>query len=266
MPAPVMTIADWEAQRQEKLSALAAWCGPIPAHGPLDIAEESRTEFRTHTEIKINYDDETGARIPAYLLVPRSSATKRFAAIVAAHQCAWACDLGKEQVVGKSVDWQDQAYGLELVRRGFIVIAPDANKVGERFDPALRQRWQTAHVWSSQHACCTAPGGSWHSGNRWKRVYDVMRAVDVLCAHPQVDPSRIGMIGHSLGADTTLWAMPFDPRISAAAISCGGLMSFEQRGEFLMGLPFAGVLKLLAPRAFSEAVGFEDVTDHCAEV
>jgi len=90
-----------------------------------------------------------------------------------------------------------------------------------------------------------------------------MRAIDVLCALPQVDPSRIGMIGHSLGADTTLWAMPFDQRISAAAISCGGLLSFEQRGELLMGLGFADILKLIAPRAFFESVGYEDFPNIC---
>jgi len=160
-----LTLSEWKPQREVLLRALSAWCGPIPRRRPPDVIEHARTEFRRYTEVKISYADEVQARIPAYLLVPRYATTERLPAIVAAHQCAWACDIGKEQVVGKCVEWPDQAYGLELVQRGFVVIAPDANKVGERFDPALRQRWQTAaDLGGSQQACCTAPEGRGTAG------------------------------------------------------------------------------------------------------
>ena len=95
-----LTIAEWEVQRAEKLHLLARWRGQIPARGPVEIAELCRTEFDTHTELKVIYRDDTGAGIPAYLLLPRGSTTSRLPAILAAHQCAWACDIGKEQVVG----------------------------------------------------------------------------------------------------------------------------------------------------------------------
>jgi len=55
-----------------------------------------------------------------------------------------------------------------------------------------------------------------------------------MCQHDRVDPARIGMIGHSLGADTTIWAMPFDERTRAAAIRGGGLMISSWWGS---GLP-----------------------------
>ncbi|MGD8240977.1 MAG: prolyl oligopeptidase family serine peptidase [Armatimonadota bacterium] len=225
----------------------------MPARGPLRTREAWRREYRTHTQIKLIYEGEPGETIPAYLLVPRDAPSGPLPAILAAHQCAWQCDVGKEQVVGKCVDWPDQAYGLELVREGFIVLAPDANKVGERYDPELREQWQTAAELGGQHACCTAPGGSW-GPIRWKPVYDVMRGVDFLAAHQRVDRERIGMIGHSLGADTTLWAMPLEERITAAAISGGGIIA-----DWLpYGLPYADILKLLAPRPFLEVVGRAD--------
>ena len=158
--------------------------------------------------------------------------------------------------VGKAVDWPDQAYGLELVREGFVVLAPDANKVGERYDPDLREPWETAFVHKKdQSCCCTAPGGSW-GPLRWKPVYDVMRGVDFLCQHERVDSDRIGMIGHSLGADTTIWAMPFENRIRAAAISGGGLMIYGQWLPY--GLPYEEVLELIAPRPFFEVTGAWD--------
>ena len=246
----------WPEERAQLFARLQAWCGPIPERGPLNVEETYRREYRTHTEIKLAYDGEPGERIPAYLLLPRTDSPARLPAVFAAHQCAWQCDIGKEQVVGKCVDWPDQAYGLELVREGFVVLAPDANKVGERFDPKLRKPWETAATHEKgQWCCCIASGGSW-SEVRWKPVFDVMRGIDLLSQHERVDPARIGMIGHSLGADTTTWAMPFDDRIRAAAVSGGGLMIY---GDWLpYGLPYEDVLKLIAPRPFMEVTGAWD--------
>ena len=252
----------WPQERQKLFARLHEWCGTIPDRGPLNVQESYRREYATHTEIKLSYDGQPGERIPAYLLLPRLDAARRkqaagsrFPAVFAAHQCAWQCDVGKEQVVGKCVDWPDQAYGLELVREGFVVLAPDANKVGERSDPTLRQAWQTAATHEKgQGACCTAAGGSW-GPIRWKPVFDVMRGIDLLCHHELVDAGRIGMIGHSLGADTTIWAMPFEQRIAAAAVSGGGLMIYNW---LPYGLPYEDVLKLIAPRPYMEVTGAWD--------
>ena len=257
-----MNKTEFVKQQESLLRQLQKWCGAIPVGGPLNIIEKERREYRTHTEIKLSYDGDPGERIPAYLLIPRGIGTERRPAIFAAHQCAWACDIGKEQVAGKSVDWPDQAYGLELVREGFVVLAPDANKVGERFDPALREQWQTAaDLGNSQHACCTSGGGSWgNQSSHWKRVYDVMRGIDVLCQNEHVNPERIGMIGHSLGAATTLWTMPQEKRIIAGVISGGSLMGL---GAWPHGLPYSDILQLIAPRPFFEAVGNEDYPNIC---
>jgi dienelactone hydrolase len=262
-----MNVEEWSAKREELFGHLRLWRGEMPERGPLNVDEIWRREWSTHTEVKLTYDGEPDERIPAYLLIPRHPPTGRLPAIFAAHQCADQCDLGKEQVVGKSVDWPDQAYGLELVREGFVVLAPDANQVGERYDPTLREQWQNVGMppfddgprYHRQRACCLASGGSWGSIRR-KPVFDVMRGIDLLCQHERVDSSRIGMIGHSLGADTTLWAMPFDERIRVAAISGGGLLNWwPPAGPY--GLSYADILMLIAPRPFYEVTGHFDVTN-----
>jgi dienelactone hydrolase len=246
---------EWVKERHGLLAQLQEWCGPIPDRGPLDPEELHRREYSTHTEVKLEYDGQPGERIPAYLLLPRTGAVGPLPALFAAHQCACQCDVGKEQVVGKCADWPDQAYGLELVREGLVVLAPDANKVGERYDPDLRKPWETAATHErGQNCCCAAPGGSW-GPIRWKPVFDVMRGIDFLCQHELADANRIGMIGHSLGADTTIWTMPFDDRIRAAAVSGGGLMIHKWRPY---GLPYEDVLKLIAPRPFLEITGAWD--------
>lgn len=218
-----MTLGEWKAKRTTLLQLLRERCGEPPEGPTLEPQEIHRREWQTHTEIKLTYQGDPGERILAYLLIPRHAGGGRLPAIFAAHQCGGLCDTGREQVVGKCVDLPDQAYGLELVREGFVVLAPDANKVGERCDHKLREPWQTASDLGNQDACCVAPRRSWGLGPmRWKRVYDVMRGIDFLCAHERVAPDRIGMIGHSLGADTILWAMPVDPRIRVGCISGGG--------------------------------------------
>ena len=257
-----MTKDQWLESRSELFERLKEWCGEFPHQGKLNVTEDWRRDYFTHTEIKLSYEGEPGERIPAYLLLPRNPIGSPTPAIFAAHQCGHHCDIGKEQVVGKCRDLpdevyglEDQAYGLELVREGFIVLAPDANRVGERFDPDLREQWQTVADLGDQHSCCASTGGSWGS-IRWKPVFDVIRGIDFLCQCEQVDSDRIGMIGHSLGADTIIWTMPFEERIRAAAISGGGLMIED--GWLPYGLPYGDILRLIVPRPFFEFTGTQD--------
>lgn len=258
MPNTDVTLGAWKTHRDSLLRVLGDRLEGMPDRGPLESEEFDRREFHKHTEIRVHYDGEPGERIPAYLLIPRRAGKGRLPAVLAAHQCSWKCDIGKEQVVGKCVHLSDQAYGLELVHQGFVVLAPDANKVGERYDPDLRKPWQTPSAFgNSQDACCTAPGGSWGS-IRWKPVFDAMRGIDFLSQHERVDPDRIGMIGHSLGADTTLWTMPVEERIRAAAISGGGLIHSSSS----YGIPYADVLSLIAPRPYLEVTGYHDYTNN----
>jgi dienelactone hydrolase len=223
--------------------------------GPLNYEEISRREYSKYTEKKILFDGEPGERIPAYLLIPRVASSECLPAILAAHQCAHMCDVGKEQVVGKCPFYSDQAYGLELVLEGFVVLAPDANKVGERYDPALRESWQRpADLGATQKKCCTAPGGS-AGPIKWKPIFDAMRAIDLLTQCEPVDPARVGMIGHSLGAETTLRTMAVDERIKVGVISAGGLV---HSSHWSYRMPYADALSIIAPRPFFEVTGHFD--------
>ena len=54
-----------------------------------------------------------------------------------------------------------------------------------------------------------------------KAIEDNVRAVDLLTSLPEVDPERIGCIGHSLGGHNTLFTAAFDPRIRVMVSNCG---------------------------------------------
>jgi dienelactone hydrolase len=54
-----------------------------------------------------------------------------------------------------------------------------------------------------------------------KAIWNNIRAVDYLVSLPEVDPQRIGVIGHSLGGHNALFTATFDTRLKAVVSSCG---------------------------------------------
>ena len=54
-----------------------------------------------------------------------------------------------------------------------------------------------------------------------KAVWNNVRAIDLLESLPEVDPDRIGCIGHSLGGHNGLFTAAFDLRLRAVVTSCG---------------------------------------------
>jgi pimeloyl-ACP methyl ester carboxylesterase len=56
-----------------------------------------------------------------------------------------------------------------------------------------------------------------------KMLWDAQRAVDLLTELPNVDPKRIGTVGHSLGGKEALYLAAFDDRIKVAVSSEGGI-------------------------------------------
>jgi dienelactone hydrolase len=134
--------------------------------------------------------------------------------MVCFHQCFTDCDIGKESVVGKVVERPDQAYALELVREGFVVIAPDVLHCGERRIPSLRQEGQRLHCGGRFTKLIRR---SWKS----KMIFDGTRAIDLLQSLDFVDSERIGTIGHSMGASIAFITMAYDERIKAGIMSGG---------------------------------------------
>jgi dienelactone hydrolase len=52
-----------------------------------------------------------------------------------------------------------------------------------------------------------------------QNLWDLARCIDVLQAHPLVDPGRIGMVGLSYGGTVTLFLAAWDERVAAAVVS-----------------------------------------------
>ena len=190
--------------RPSALKRMEQVMGPLPAADrkvPLDVRVAAEEKFDGYVRKKLTYAAEAGDRVPAYLLIPTGFAGKRPAALCLHQTVA----IGKGQPVGLDTD-VNKHYALELVKRGYVCLAPDYPSFGDyKYD-----------FKKSPH-----PSGT------MKAIWNNVRGVDLLQSMPEVDGGRIAAIGHSLGGHNALFTAAFDDRIKAV-VSCCGFCSFAR--------------------------------------
>ena len=201
--APVQTIADWEKRRAQILASMQKIMGPLPGKEkrcPLDVKIEEEVDCGDHVRRFLSYASEPGGRVPAYLLIPKSALADKktkLPAVLALHQTHSA---GQKVVVGLG-DSPNDEYGVELVKRGFVVLAPPYTMLAN-YQPDLRTL-------------------GWQSGTL-KSVWDNLRGLDLLESLPFVRTNRgFGAIGHSLGGHNGVFTAVFDERLKVVVSSCG---------------------------------------------
>jgi dienelactone hydrolase len=245
---PVTTVAEWQKRREHILANMQLVMGPLPAASrtvSLDVQTPERVELPKATRKKILYSPEKGDRVPAYLFLPKGL-KGRAPAMLCLHQTI---RMGKGEPAG--VSDRNDPYALELAERGYVTIAPDYPNFGDyKCDP-----------YAMGYASATMKG-----------IWNHIRAVDLLQSLAEVDPERIGAIGHSLGGHNAIFAAVFDPRIKAVVTSCGfnafgkyyggDLAGWSHRGYMpriagvygrdpkRMPFDFTELVAALAPRAF----------------
>ena len=196
----VRTPEDWERRRNHILLGMQEAMGKMPDRTQLptlDIQEIERYDGEGFTRITISFVAEKGDRVPTYLYLPETrKAGRRFPAMLALHPTS---PLGKGVVAGLS-DKLNRSYALELAKRGYVVIAPDYPSFGDYtydFD-----------------------NDGYISGTM-KGIFNHMRCVDLLVSRDDVDPNRIGVIGHSLGGHNAMFVGVFDERLKVIVSNCG---------------------------------------------
>lgn len=202
-------IREWETKRDQILATLQTLMGEptpfqkLPPYAEFLGEEDCGSYLRKHIRIASEPDDW----IPAYYLVPKKLKQRPNPTMIVIHQTV---PQGKKEPCGMEGS-PDLDFAAELVERGFICIAPDMIGFGERIPPGT-QPYHTAADFYVKH-----PKWSFFG----KMVWDISRVVDWLETRPEVDIRRLGSIGHSHGAYSTIMGTAFEPRISAAVASCG---------------------------------------------
>jgi hypothetical protein len=196
-------LATWEGERKKILAAWKKILGPMPARVPLEAQVLSREGLEDHSRLLLRYRNDAKSSCEAYLLIPKGFEGKR-PGVVCLHPTS---KTTIKDPVGLA-NREAVHHALHLVRRGYVCIAP-ANFL-----------WDVPGRSWKESAAAVLKEGTYTTGMA-KMLFDAMRAVDVLVERAEVDASRIGAIGHSLGGKEALYLAAFDPRI-VAAISCEG--------------------------------------------
>lgn len=198
---PVKSRNDWQKRRASVLQGMQEVMGPLPGKEkrcPLDVKVEEEVDCGSYVRRFITYASEPNARVPAYLLIPKEAlaSKNKFPGILCLHQTH---SLGQKVVVGLGNSPNDE-YGVELVERGYVCLAP-AYPLLANYQPDLKAL-------------------GYQSGTM-KAIWDNIRGLDLLESLPYVQRGRFGTIGHSLGGHNSVYTAVFDERIKVIVSSCG---------------------------------------------
>ena len=150
-----------------------------------------------HVLYKLSYSSVRGQRVPAYLAIPKETATEKIPVVVLMH--------GWNLFWGKNEDWVQQWIPM-LTAQGYAVLAPDHFMYGERkkeggFDEGSDRGPYYYRDWMCQS------------------IVDLRRGIDYLESRSDIDPGRIAIFGGSLGGWIGSILAAVDPRIKTVILS-----------------------------------------------
>ncbi len=262
----VTSLTDWSARRAvlktRYLELLRDDRKPEKPALNVEVHETTEVEGQ-YRRLSVSYSVEADERAHAYVGIPLHLDGK-VPAIVALHGTH---KDGMRMTAGL-VDNPDNAYLDHLCRRGFVVIAPEHFVSGQRIPP--EGSYETGRFYK-KHPEWNAVG---------KFTYEHAIAIDVLETLPEVDTTKIGAMGHSLGGHGTFFLAAYDERVKAAASNCSAsffrhnkgvehwardhwYVYFKQiRAGLLAGdlppIDFHEIIALIAPRAFLDVSALND--------
>jgi dienelactone hydrolase len=207
----------------------------IPASIEYRIIESIKEDGFKRQLIEYN---SNGDIVIAFLLIPEI--LNNNPAILINHQHNSERHLGKSEVCGLAGN-PLQAFGPELARKGFVVLAPDSicfedrRKNAQGIVPLTGQEDFFQHL---NELCYRILKGD----NLMKKVLlDDMNGVTLLSELTFTDNKKIGTLGHSYGGNTVLFLSALDERICFSCAS-GSACTYENRMLNDVGIELASVI------------------------
>lgn len=194
----VRTPADWARRRQEILRYWHGVMGPWPPvieRPKVEVVGEERREGLTQR--KVRWESMPGQMMDGYLLLPDGPGPFPAALVVF-----------YEPETGVGLKGQLRDFALQLAKRGFVTLSTGTG--GSIYWPSA-EKPQLQPL--SAMACAAANG--YHA----------------LANLPQVDPKRVGVLGHSYGGKWALLASCLYEKFACAAWSDPGIVFDETRGN-----------------------------------
>ena len=206
----VSTLEAWKSRREQIRRWWLEFLGPMPAERKtppsLTVLEEDRQEGVIRQ--LVHYEVEPGISTEAYLLKPAKQIGKA-PGIAVFHSTV---NYTIRQPAGLEGP-PEKFFGLRYAKQRCACFCPR----NFLWPQITNERIATGT--ELKKLADRAP----QSKGMAKMIYDALVAVDILTSLPEVDPQRIGSVGHSLGAKETLYLAAFDERVKATVSSEGGV-------------------------------------------
>jgi dienelactone hydrolase len=254
----------WQERFRAKLRDLL---GPFEPPSAWETSVEEAVDFADHRRESLILKANGLRLLPLYLLTPKSG-NRKHPGILALHgHGKW----GNDPVVGIARTPESHAelerarydYGLQLVRRGYVVAAPCFTPFGRRLDHD--------NTYGGEDPCAVTFVRMMALGKLLiaENLRDALWAFQLLARQTTVDPQRIGCVGLSYGGRMTMMTAALEPRVRVAVIS-GALNLIQERIEGHWGcgaqvipglLQFGDVPEissLMAPRPCLWEIGARD--------
>jgi cephalosporin-C deacetylase-like acetyl esterase len=205
--ATIDTAAAWRARQTAVRTAIAEAMGPFPETTPLNPRVLGTLAKDGYHVEKLVYESQPSFYVTAALFVPEG------------------LDRPAPGILFCSGHYEEafrhpayQTLILNLVRKGFVVLAYDPIGQGERLqylDPATGKSrigfptHEHSYPGAQQLLLGRAPANL--------MTWDAIRGIDYLMSREEVDAERIGVTGHSGGGTQTAYLGAVDERVRAAA-------------------------------------------------
>ncbi|MEW6751866.1 MAG: alpha/beta fold hydrolase [Candidatus Latescibacterota bacterium] len=203
---------------------------------PLEAATIGAWPHRLpYTIEKVEFRSTHGERVPAYFTHPHDTTGARHPAVLLLH--------GRNDFWGKNEDWARDWMDI-LARQGWCVLVADFYGYGERRPPGWVDPWEIG-PWTGRQGTVQC-------------VTDQRRGLDYLCSRPEVDTTRVALLGGSMGGYFGTLVAGLETRFAAVVLTVTGAWPLEVStddpvGRFAHTLNFAP--RISAPVLMVNATG-----------
>lgn len=224
------TVDEFEAWHEQAQAKFMELLGRWPKPAPLNAEVIASVEHDGIIRERVVFDSEEYMSVPAVVLRPADMAADGSnPAILCSHGHG---NYGKEPVSGNrssrvyvsDIEAMNYDYGWQMAKHGYVTISPDLRVFGER--ASIGDMVRTDRDKCNVHFIRGAIMGIY---TLTLNIFDFQRCIDYLETRPEVDASRIGMMGLSQGGTQTTFTTAAEPRIKAADI-IGYLNPWERFG------------------------------------
>ena len=248
-------IRAWQRDFRQQLTELLGDSSPPSSWQPV---EEARTELDDHIRYDLLLTADGVPTVPVYLLVPkRLGPSERRPGVLCIHGHG---PFGNHSVAGRrdlegvaeNIDRLNYDYGVQFVRRGYVVAAPCMIPFGRRVDrDAYGGKDPCAVTFVRMQSLAQLPITANLRDLRW--------SLDLLGSRGEVDAAHLGCAGLSYGGRMTMMVTAIDRRVRVASVS-GALNLLQERmtlrhscgSQMIPGLlkygDYSEIGSLIAPR------------------